>query len=77
VRNGSQRMWIGGALKGEVLNMRRRDTTDLQINALQLTLSGIVPVTEHVWIDNVVVGTQQIGCVQSAQDVTPPSPPQD
>ncbi len=74
-RDGLQRMWIDGMFKGEVSNMRWRDTTDVRINAFQLTFSGAVPVTEHVWIDNIVVSTQRIGCLQIAGDVTPPTRP--
>jgi hypothetical protein len=53
-RAGLQRRWIDGVFKGEVF-MRLRHTTDLRINAFQLTFSGSVPATQHVWIDNVVV----------------------
>ena len=69
--DGFQRMWIDGAFKGEVLNMRWRDTTDVRINALQLTFSGAVAVTKRLWIDNVVVSTQKIGCMTD----TPPTEP--
>ena len=69
--DGFQRMWIDGVFKGEVLNMRWRDTTDVRINALQLTFSGAVAVTKRLWIDNVVVSTQKIGCMTD----TPPTEP--
>jgi hypothetical protein len=71
MRDGSQKMWIDGQLKGEVNNMRWRDTTDLRINAVQLSFSGGGPKTQHKWIDNVVVSTQKIGCVADS-DATPP-----
>ena len=62
-RDGYQRMWINDQFKGEVVDMRWRDTTDVRINAVQLTFSASpVPVTEHVWIDNVVVSTERVGC---------------
>lgn len=65
-RDGYQRMWIDDKLKGEVTGIRWRDTTDVRINAVQLTFSASpVPRTEHVWIDNVVVSTQRIGCAVS------------
>ena len=65
-RDGYQRMWINDEFKGEVTGMRWRDTTDVRINAVQLTFSASpVPITEHVWIDNVVVSTERIGCVIS------------
>jgi hypothetical protein len=75
LHNGLQKMWIDGSFKGEVSNMRWRDTTNLRINAFQLTFSGAVPVTQHVWIDNVVVSTQKIGCLANAKDSIPPAPP--
>jgi hypothetical protein len=62
-RDGYQRMWIDDAFRGETVEMRWRDTTDIRINAVQLTFSASpVPITEHVWIDNVAVSTQRIGC---------------
>lgn len=73
--DGFQKMWIDGTFKGQVSNMRWRDTTDLRINAFQLTFSGVVPITEHLWIDNVVVSTQKIGCAGGQQDTTPPAAP--
>jgi hypothetical protein len=73
--DGFQKMWIDGTLKGQQSNMRWRDTTDLRINALQLTFSGIVPIAQHLWIDNAVVSTQKIGCTGGQQDTTPPLAP--
>jgi len=70
-RDGFQRMWIDGVFKGESLNMRWRDTTDVRINALQLTFSGEVAVAQRLWIDNLVVSTQKIGCMAD----TPPAVP--
>lgn len=63
LRDGYQRMWINDGFKGEQTGIRWRDTADVLINAVQLTFSASpVPTTEHVWIDNVVVSTQRIGC---------------
>jgi hypothetical protein len=63
LRDGYQRMWINDLFKGEQTGIRWRDTTDVRINAVQLTFSASpVPSTEHVWIDNLVVSTQRIGC---------------
>jgi len=70
-RDGFQRMWIDGLFKGEVLNMRWRDTTDVRINAFQLTFSGAVTATKRVWIDNIVVSTQKIGCMADAPPAVP------
>jgi len=62
-RDGYQRMWINDQFRAEVTDMRWRDTTDVRINAVQLAFSASpVPITEHVWIDNVVVSTERIGC---------------
>jgi hypothetical protein len=74
LHDGYQKMWINDQFKGEVNNMRWRDTTDLRINAVQLTFSGGGPKTEHRWIDNVVVSTQKIGCV-ATNNLTPPARP--
>jgi hypothetical protein len=71
--DGFQNMWIDSTHKGKVSNKRWRDTTDLRINALQLTLSGTVPVTEHLWIGNVVVSTQKIECLGSRQAPSAPT----
>jgi hypothetical protein len=77
LHDGYQRMWINDVLKGETLNMRWRDTTDVRINAAQITGSGGGPVTEHKWYDNVVVAAQKIGCMGAgpgpATDTTPPN----
>jgi hypothetical protein len=65
-RDGYQRMWIDDAFRGETVEMRWRATTDIRINAVQLTFSASpVPITEHVWIDNVAVSTQRIGCAMA------------
>jgi hypothetical protein len=69
--DGYQKMWINGQFKGQVTGMRWRDTTDLRINAVQLSFSGAGPQTERKWIDAVVVSTQRIGCLAA----NPPSPP--
>ena len=61
--DGFQRLWIDGRFKGEALNMHWRDTTDLKINALQLTFSGVGSRTQHVWMDNVIVSTRRMGCL--------------
>jgi hypothetical protein len=72
--DGLQRMWIEGIFKGEALNMRSRDTTDLRINTFQLTVSGSVPVTQHLWIDNVVVSAQRIWCASRTKEVASQTP---
>ncbi|WP_080887113.1 hypothetical protein [Nitrospira japonica] len=60
--DGYQNMWIDGMLRGRVSGMRWRDSPDVRINAFQLTFSGAVPVTERMWMDDVVVSTERVGC---------------
>ncbi len=72
-RDGFQRVWVDGALKREMLNMRWRDTTDVRTNAFQLSFSGSPGTTEHVWVDNVVVSTQRIGCVSAGTPLAAPT----
>jgi hypothetical protein len=71
--NGYQRSWINGKLASETLSMRWRDTTNLTNNAFQLTFSGIPAINTNMWVDNVVVSTQRIGCGPSA-DLAPSGP---
>lgn len=73
LRDGYQKMWIDGQLKGHVKGMRWRDTTDLRINAVQLSFSGGGPKREHKWIDAVVVSRRRIGC--NAATPNPPTGP--
>jgi hypothetical protein len=63
--DGFERVWVNGTFMGEVLSMRWRDTTNLQTNAFQLTFSASPAVTSHMWIDNIVVSTQRIGCLSA------------
>ncbi|MFO0773805.1 MAG: hypothetical protein U0172_03960 [Nitrospiraceae bacterium] len=71
--DGYQRMWIDGTPKGEVQGMRWRDTTDLRINAFQLSFSGPVYTTQYLWIDQVVVSQTRVGCLVG--DSGAPAPP--
>lgn len=63
--DGYQKMWIDGVLKGGVSGIRWRDSADVRINAFQLTFSGAVPVTQRMWMDDIVVSTERIGCNRS------------
>jgi hypothetical protein len=72
VHDGEQRMWINGLLKGDVRNLRWRDTTNLRINAIQITNSGGGPKVEYKWFDNIVVSRERIGCLGTT---TPPPAP--
>ena len=56
--NGSQALWIDGVKNIEVTNMRWRDTSDLRLNEFAIVdyMPG-TPQTQHIWFDNVWVGT--------------------
>jgi len=56
--DGSQELWIDGVKKIEVTNMRWRDTTDLRVNEFAIVdyMPG-TPQTQHIWFDNIWVGT--------------------
>lgn len=64
--DGFQRLWVDGAQKAEIRDMRWRDTDTLKINAVQLTFSGSVPKSKRVWIDNVVVSRAYSGCLDES-----------
>ena len=70
--DGLHRAWVNGVLTVEKLNIRWRDSTILNLNAFQLSFSGNPGVDTHMWIDNVVVSTQRVGCLSAA---TPPASP--
>lgn len=76
--DGYQNMWIDGVRKGRVSGIRWRDSSDIRINAFQLTFSGSVPVTQRMWMDDVVVSTERIGCgrpfAQDSADQTSTAP---
>jgi Polysaccharide lyase len=56
--DGSQSLWIDGVEKIEVTGMRWRDSTDLRLNEFAIVdyMPG-TPQTQHIWFDNVWVGT--------------------
>jgi hypothetical protein len=72
-RNGLQRLWVDGTLVGEVLNMRWRDTTNIQTTAFQLSFSLSPPQSQRAWVDNVVVSTQRVGCLSAGAAPAAPS----
>ena len=61
--DGLHRAWVNGVLTVEKLNIRWRDSTFLNLNAFQLSFSGNPGVDTHMWVDNVVVSTQRVGCL--------------
>ena len=70
--NGLHRAWLNGVLAVEKLNMRWRDSTILNLNSFQLSFSGNPGADTRMWIDNVVVSTQRIGCLS---EITSPAAP--
>lgn len=56
--DGSQALWIDGVKRIEVEGMRWRDTDDLRLNEFAIVdyMPG-TPQTQHIWFDNVWVGT--------------------
>jgi hypothetical protein len=72
--DGLQRFWVNDVLQREVLGMRWRDTTNLQLGAAVLSFSLSPAQVQKYWIDNIVVATQRIGCNIVAAG-GPPAPP--
>jgi hypothetical protein len=59
-RNAHQRFWVDDVQRGEWSGFRVRTTTDLRINALQLTFSiccGGAPRTQRAYVDDILVAT--------------------
>jgi len=56
--DGSQALWIDGVKRIEVNNMRWRDTSELRLNEFAIVnYMPAPPQTQHIWFDNVWVGT--------------------
>ena len=56
--DGSQALWIDGVKKIQVDGMRWRDTDDLRLNEFAIVdYMPAPPQTQHIWFDNVWVGT--------------------
>jgi MYXO-CTERM domain-containing protein len=63
--DGTMAFWVNDALAHEVTGMAWRDVPELQLNRAMLEHYIDVGDTDHpnaVWFDDVVVGTQPIGC---------------
>ena len=73
MHNGLHRAWLNGTLAVEKLNMRWRDSAILNLSSFQLSFSGNSSTDTHIWIDNVVVSTQRIGCLSTAISPSPPT----
>ncbi len=64
--DGSQALWIDGVKKIEVNGMRWRDTDELRLNEFAIVdYMPAPPQTQHIWFDNVWVGTAFPGGGQS------------
>ena len=59
--DGIQRFWLDGVLRGEWRGLVLRNTTDLRLNSVTLESSlaadAPVPVTRHLYVDDVLVTT--------------------
>src|SRR6059036_154790 len=54
--DGSETLWVNGVKKIDVQNLRWRTTTDLKLNEITFpSWMNKAPLTEHIWVDNVVV----------------------
>jgi len=54
--DGSETLWVNGVKKIDVQNLRWRTTTDLRLNEITFpSYMNNAPLTEHIWVDNVVV----------------------
>jgi len=73
VSNGTHRTWVNDVLAGERTGVRWRESTILNLNAFQLSFSGGVSPTARIWVDNIVVAQQRIGCATTTGG--PPSRP--
>lgn len=74
---GTIELWQNGTSMGSFTNKNLRSTTALKIENLWLSLfhhDGTHSVAGQLF-DNVVVGTQRIGCNAAVSDTTPPSTP--
>jgi hypothetical protein len=75
-RNGRIAFWLDGALIADFPNLRLRDTTDLKIDRVGLSLhgNGGILATSKKWYDNVVISKSYIGPVSSGTSAPLPAP---
>jgi hypothetical protein len=66
-RDGRIALWLDGAIIADFPNLRLRDTTDLKIDrvAISLHANGGILATSKKWYDNVVVAKSYIGPMSS------------
>jgi hypothetical protein len=59
--NARQTFWIDGVLRGRWSGLSFRDSSSLQLNSVQLTfsVSGGVPQSQELYIDNLVISTNR------------------
>jgi hypothetical protein len=77
-RDGRIALWLDGSLIADFMNIRLRETTDLEVDRVGLDLhigSNTLGVAKK-WYDNLVVATAYIGPMFSgSSDTTAPRPP--
>jgi hypothetical protein len=77
LRDGRIALWLDGAIIADFPNLRLRDTTDLKIDRVGISLhgNGGILATSKKWYDNVVVAKSYIGPMSTdAAPVTLPAP---
>jgi len=70
-RDGRIAFWLDGELIADFLNIRLRDTTDLEIDRVTIDLhikNNTMGIAKK-WYDNVVIATSYIGPMQTTTDV--------
>jgi hypothetical protein len=74
-RDGRIALWLDGALIADFPNMRLRDTSDLKIDRVGISLhgNGGILATSKKWYDNVVIAKSYIGPMSSGA-APPPTP---
>lgn len=75
-RDGRIALWLDGALIADFPNLRLRETTDLKVDRVGLSLhgNGGILATSKKWYDNVVIAKSYIGPLYTGA-ATPPAAP--
>lgn len=75
--DGIVRAWLNGEKKLEYVN--ERFETDAGKTFTELMISGYYndpnDLLMFAWIDDIVISTEQIGCLPDGKDTSPPNPP--
>lgn len=76
LRDGRIAMWLDGALIADFPNLRLRDTADLKVDRVNLSLhaNGGIQSVSKKWYDNVVIAKSYIGPTYDGGPTAPPVP---